>query len=173
MKRFLKLLTLLLVVAIIPMMTGCGEKREELKFDGEEGSITFKVPVSGKYKISTNKDDLRTSREQGVLIGDGFKIGIEFDDNYKYFYGSSLDELIKTKKDNTDFKEVTYSGVKGVQYFYGGYNCYDIILPVKNNEKYLLNLSVYGKEDNESSAKEAIADKAVKDVLDHMTFSAK
>ena len=51
--------------------------------------------------------------------------------------------------------------------------CYDIILPVANNNKYYLNLTVYGNEDNEESAKAAIANQDLLDILDSITFEAK
>lgn len=174
MKKKLKLFSILLIVlTAVVLLTGCGPKKETLTFDGEEGKISFSVKADGNYRISTEKDDLRTSREQGALIGNDFKIGIEFCDDYKYFFDSNLEKLKEKRKDYEDYKEVTYGGVDGVQYFYGGYMCYDIILPVANNEKYYLNLTVYGNEDNEASAKAAIANQEVLDVLNSITFEAK
>ena len=174
MKNLLKISTILLiVVAAVVLLTGCGPKKEVLTFDGKEGKISFSVKADGNYRISTEKDDLRTSREQGALIGNDFKIGIEFCDDYKYFFDSDLEKLKEKRKDYDDYKEVTYGGIDGVQYFYGGYMCYDIILPVANNEKYYLNLTVYGNEDNEASAKAAIANQDVLDILNSITFEAK
>ena len=173
MKNILKIATLLLIFALaVVLLTGCG-KKEELTFDGEEGKITFKVKANGNYKISTEKEDLRTSREQGALVADDFKIGIEFCDDYKYFFDSDLAKLKEARKDYDDYKEVNYAGVDGVQYFYSGYMKYEIILPVANNDKYYLELSVYGKEDNEESAKEAIANKDVQEILNSIVFEAK
>ena len=79
----------------------------------------------------------------------------------------------KARKDYDDFKEVTYGGVKGIQFFYGGYMYYEIMLPVENNEKYYLDLTVRGKEDNEESAKKAISNKEVLEILDSIKFEAK
>lgn len=164
-----------MVIALMAMLslTACGEKKDQLTFDGKEGKITFSVKKGSDYRISTDKKDLRTSREQGALVGNNFKIGIEFCDDYKYFFDSSLDKMKDKKKGNTDYKEVKYAGVDGVQYFYGGYNCYEVLLPVKNNEKYYLILTIYGKEDNEQSAKDAINNKELTDILDSITFEAK
>ena len=169
MKNWKKLISMsLLVVAAITLVTGC-EKREEVKFEGDEGSITFNLKASKKYKISTDKKDLRTSREQAALVGDGFKIGIEFNDDFSYFFDSEWKKLVEKRKDNEDFKELTYSDIKGLQYFYGGYMCYEIYLPIEGSKDYFLVLSVYGKEDNEKSAKEAIKNEEVQDVLNHIT----
>lgn len=177
MKNLLKIIVLLLIIALsLAVLTGCGAKKEDkevLTFDGEEGKITFSVKAGSGYKVSTNQEDLRTSREQGVLIGNGFKIGIEFCDDYKYYFGSDLNNIKEARKDNDEYKEVKYAGVDGVQYFYGSYNCYEIMLPVPNNEEYYLNLSVYGSEDKEESAKAAIANQEVIDILNSMTFEAK
>lgn len=174
MKTTLKIGTLLLIMALaIVVLTGCGVKKEELIFDGEEGKITFSVKTDSNPRISTDKEDLRTSREQGALVTDNYKIGIEFCDDYNYFFDSNLDKLKEARKDYDEYKEVKYGGVEGVQYFSGGYMCYEIILPVQNNDKYYLNLSVYGNEDNEASAKEAISSQDVIDVLNSIKFEAK
>ena len=174
MKKISLLLVAILLVGMVTL-TGCEPKREELKFNGEEGKITFNVKADKKYKISTNKDDFRTSREQAALIGDDFKIGIEFNDDFDYFFKSDFNKLKeKRKKDNKDFKEITYSDIDGIQYFYGGYMYYEVVLPVKNNKKYLLILTVRGNEDNEKSAKAAIKNEEVLDILNHITeISAK
>lgn len=174
MKKVLKVCAVI-VIALMAMLslTACGEKKDQVTFDGKEGKITFSVKKGANYRISTDKKDLRTSREQGALVGDNFKIGIEFCDDYKYFFDSSLDKMKEKKKDNTDYKEVKYAGVDGVQYFYGGYNCYEVLLPVKNNEKYYLILTIYGKEDNEQSAKDAMNNKELTDILDSIVFEAK
>lgn len=175
MKKSLKILSIILVLAFtIVLLTGCGkEKKEALTFDGDEGKITFQVKEGSGYKISTEDDDLRTSREQGVLLANDFKIGIEFCDDYNYFFESNLDKLKEARKDYDDYKEVKYAGVDGVQYFYGGYNRYEVILPVANNNKYYLELSIYGTEDTEESAKAAIANQEVIDILNSIAFEAK
>ena len=178
MKKLVKVFSIMVVTVLMAIsLAGCqsggSSKKKQITFDGEEGKITFSVNESGNYKISTDKADLRTSREQGALVADNFKIGIEFCDDYKYFFDSNLDKLKEKRKDYDDYKEVKYGGVEGVQYFYGGYNCYNIILPVKNNDKYYLELSVYGKEDKEEAAKEAIANSEVLDILNSISFEAK
>ena len=116
-KDFIGLFVLAIAVLFV---TGCEPKREALKFDGEEGSLVFNVKADGGYKISTDSKDLRNSREQGVLIGKDFKISIEFDDTFGYFFEGNFNKLKEKRKDNDDFKEVEYSGIKGIQYFYGG-----------------------------------------------------
>ena len=174
MKNILKLSVFILLIAfVLVLLTGCGVKKEELTFEGEEGKITFKVKANSGYRISTDKEDLRTSREQGALVGNDFKIGIEFCDDYNYFFESNLDKLKEARKDYDDYKEVNYAGVDGVQYLYSGYMNYEIMLPVANNEKYYLSLSVYGKEDNEESAKAAIANEELLEILNSITFEAK
>ena len=169
MKTFIKIFSLAaLMISGILVMTGCEPKREEISFKGEEGSITFNLKQDQNYKISTNSDDFRTSREQAVLIGKDFKIGIEFDNDLDYFFKGDFNKLKEARKNNTDYKEITYSDIKGIQYFYGSYMRYNVILPIKDSDKYYLVLTVYGKEDNEKSAKEAIKNEEVLDVLNHI-----
>lgn len=170
MKKSLKFISIVLVAVIgMLIITGCAPKRKELKFKGEEGSITFNVKEDSGYKISTNSDDLRTSREQGVLIGKDFKIGIEFNDDLDYFFDGDFNKLKDARKDRDDYKEVTYGDYKGIQYFYGGYMCYNVILKIEGSKDYFLELSVYGAEDNEKAAKEAIKNEEVLDVLNNIT----
>ena len=169
MKRHFNLLAILALVASAFLLTGCGVKREELKFEGEEGTIVFNVKKDGGYKISTDSKDFRTSREQGILIGNGFKIGIEFDSDFKYYYDSDFAKLKDQRKTYAEFKEVTYSKVNGFQYFYDSYNRYNIILPCGDSKEYFLTLYVYGAKDTEDSAKAAIANEEVLDVLNNIT----
>lgn len=169
MKKYVKYFSVLLLVVIgCAVLTGCAPKREELVFKGKEGTITFNVKQDGNYKISTKKEDLRTSREQGTLIGKDFKIGIELNDTYSYFFDSDFKKLKEARKDYADYKEVTYGDYKGIQYFYAGYMCYNILLPIEGSKEYFLELSVYGKEDNEKAAKEAIKNEEVLDVLNNI-----
>ena len=168
--RKLRIFVLLLVVAVIPFITtGCEPKREELKFEGKEGTIVFNVKSDAGYKISTEKADLRTSREQAALVGKDFKIGIEFNDDFGYFFKGDWDKLKERRKSNTEYKEVTYSNIKGIQYFYGSYMYYEIELPCGDSKEYNVILTVRGNEDNEKSAKAAIENEEVQDVLNHIT----
>lgn len=170
MKNFKKYLTIsLFIIITLSFLTGCAPKREEIKFEGDEGSISFNLKQEGKYKISTKKEDLRTSREQAAILGDGFKIGIEFDDDFGYFFKGDFKQLKEKRKNNNDYKEVTYSEMNGIQYFYPGYMCYNVILPIEGSKDYYLVLTVYGKEDTEKSAKEAIKNEELLDILNHIT----
>lgn len=183
MKKLLKVVIVLMILALaMVLLTACGSdeegksgsgKKVELTFDGEEGKITFKVPEGKDYKISEDKEDFRTSRVQGALVGKDFTINIEFCDDYNYFFNSDFEQLKEKRKDYDDFKVVKYGGVEAVQYFYGSYNTYDIIFPVANNEKYYMELSICGKEDTEEAAKKAIKNKELLEILDSIKFEAK
>ena len=167
MKKFRFLI--LFLVLFIPLLVGCEPKRKELVFSGDDGLIIFNVKEDGNYTISTNKDDFRTSKEQAIIIGKDFKIGIEFDDGFDYFFKGDFDSVKEARKDNDDYKEVTYSDIKGIQYFYDGYMRYNVILPIDGNKKYYAVFSVYGSEDNRESAKDAINNEEVLDILNHIT----
>ena len=172
MKNSLKLFSVLLVALfVVSLVSGC-EKREDLTFKGEEGTITFKVP-EGKYKISTKAKDKRTSREQGVLVADNFKIGIEFSDDYGYYFKSDFNKMKKAREDYDDLKVVKYSGNKAIQFFNSGYMDYEIMIPVKNNKEYYLDLCVHPKKETEKDAKKLIKSKEVQDILNNMEFKAK
>ena len=72
------------------------------------------------------------------------------------------------KKDSADYKEIIYSDIQGIQYFYSGYMRYNVILPIKESKKYYLTLSIYGDKDNEQSARKAINSEEVQDILNHI-----
>ena len=76
--------TLLMTLVMTLFVTGCANKKEELVFDSKEGSFTLSVDHSAGYKISTDSKDFRSSREQAMLIGKDFSIGIEFNDDFPY-----------------------------------------------------------------------------------------
>lgn len=183
MKKLLKLVFVVMVLlSAMVLLTACGTeekngkssvKKEELTFDGEEGKITFEVPEGKGYKISEDKDDFRTSRVQGALVGEDFTINIEFCDDYNYFFDSDFEKLKEARSDYDDFKVVEYAGVKAVQYFSGSYNTYEIIFPVANDENYYMELSICGKEDKEEAAKKAIDNKELLEILDSIKFEAK
>ena len=160
-------LVALLAVAVFTV-TGCEPKRKELKFEGKEGTIIFNVKEDTDYKISTEKDDLRTSREQAALVGKDFKIGIEFNDDFGYFFKGDWKALKEKRKDNDEYKEVTYGDLKGIQYFYGSYMYYEIELPCGNSKEYNLILTVRGNKDTEESAKAAIKNEEVQDILNNI-----
>ncbi len=169
MKKYFNLIAVVVMVFAITLLTGCGDKRTELKFEGEEGTIVFNVKEKAGYKISTKSEDFRTGREQAVLIGEGFKIGIEFDSDFSYFYDSDFSMLKDSRKSYDEFKDVTYSNIKGFQYFYDSYNRYNVILPCGDSKDYVLVLYVYGSEDKEESAKKAIKNEELLDVLNNIT----
>ncbi len=160
--------TLLMTLVMTLFVTGCANKKEELVFDSKEGSFTLSVDHSAGYKISTDSKDFRSSREQAMLIGKDFKIGIEFDDDFGYFYEGDFSKL-KEAYEYYDFKEVTYSNIKGISFFNDSYNRYNIVLPCNDSKEYILSLTVYGNKDTESAAKEAMKNEEVLDVLNNIT----
>ena len=169
MKRHFNFIAVLVMVIAIGFLTGCGEKRTELKFEGEEGTIVFNVKEKAGYKLSTKADDFKTGRDQAVLIGKDFTIGIEFDADFGYFYDGDFAMIKDSRKNYDDYKEVTYSDIKGIQYFYDSYNRYNVILPCGDSKEYVLTLYIYGSKDTEKSAKEAIKSEELLDVLNNIT----
>lgn len=170
MKKYYKIATtFIIVLAATIILTGCESKREELSFKGDEGSLTFNVKKDTGCKLTTDKKNFRTSREQGTLICKDFKIGIEFDDDFDYFFNGDFNSLKAARKNNDEYKEITYSNAKGIQYFYGGYMRYNIILKIKDSKKYYLVLTVYGNENNAKSAQAAIKNEETLDVLNNIT----
>jgi len=161
-----KILALLL---LLPLLTGCQSKRTELKYEGKEGIIAFNIKNDSGCKLTNNKEDFRTTREQAMLVCSTFKIGIEFSDDFEYFYDGDITKLKIDKKTNKDYTEVKYSNIDGIQYFYSGYNRYNVILFLNGSEKYYLLLTVYGEYDNKESAKAAIRSIDLQDILNNIS----
>ena len=98
--------TLLMTLVMTLFVTGCANKKEELVFDSKEGSFTLSVDHSAGYKISTDSKDFRSSREQAMLIGKDFSIGIEFNDDLDYFFEGDFEKLKKTRVEENKATEV-------------------------------------------------------------------
>ena len=173
MKKFKVFAFITAIVLIIPFITAC-DKKVEQKIETEEGTVTFTTKESAECKASTDKDDFRHSAQDGIMICKDYKIGVEFNDWYDYYFDSDSKKLLeKRKEDHKDAKEVTYNGKKAVQFFYGGYNGYDLQFPVDENKNYYIIISVYGIKDTEEAGKAAFNNKDVQDILNSITFSIK
>ena len=121
------------------------------------GLFVLAIAVIFVTGCEPKREALKFDGEEGSLV-----FNVKADGGYKI-------STKEKRKDNDDFKEVEYSGIKGIQYFYGGYNSYTIYLPIEGDKDHVLVLSVYGKEDKEKAAKEAITNEEVLDVLNHIT----
>jgi len=174
MKKIISIFCLLVLIVFV--LSGCKQKQKRINiiFDGKEGKIVFAVKEDNKYKISSDSKEFRTTREQGVLVGKNFKIGIEFSDDLDYYSNGDFEKLKESRKKEEDYKEVTYSGTNGIEYFYGNYQRYDIYLPIKNDKKNVLILTIYGSKDTKESAKKALKSEEVQDILNNIiSFNAK
>ena len=160
---------LILALSTTLLITGCESKKEEWKYDGKEGSVLFSLKGNTDYKLSTKESDLKSSKEEAMLLGKDFSIGIDFNDDLDYFYKGDFNALKKERQAEEDYKDVTYSNIKGIQFFYSGYMRYQVTLPIQGNNKYTLDLTVYGKEESEKAAKDAINNDEVKEILNSIT----
>lgn len=186
MKKFLKILSFVLLLVSVLTITACGnkkveeqtapkeEKRKELTFAGKDATITFKVKQDTDYKLSVTQTDLKTTREIAILLGDTFKIGIEVSNAISYSkYEGSFEAYKESFKDKEEFKEVTYNGLNGFIQYYSGYTRYEVYLPIPNSKQYLLKLNIYSNEDTKEKAKEELDSEKVQDILNNIEVTLK
>ena len=157
----------LLIILIVPLLllVGCNI-RDQVVYNGNKIKLTFNV--KGDYKLEKSKKYLRNAREKAIFIGSTFKIGIEVNDLED---NKSFDDYKKEYKKEEDFKEVTYSGMNGFQFYTPSYLRYEIYLPV--NDKIVLRLNVYSANDNKKSTTKELESSEVQDILDNMDVEAK
>lgn len=172
MKKIKTFSLLLVVLCLIPILTGCKKKSSEITYDGEKIKINFVTKKGSNYKISTDNKDLRTSRENAIILADNFKIGIEENDDLTFpqYFG----DFEKLKADNTDeeeYKEVTYSDIKGFEKYYGSYVRFEVYLPI--DKKTILKLNIYSIDDTEESTKKVFKSDEIKELLNNMTITKK
>ena len=162
----------ILAVSVVAL-TGCGkEKLETVSFKDDENTkatINLSFAEGSNYTLSTNEEDFRTSRDNAILKGDTFNITIQFD---KFWSGENINNLKEERKDNEEYKEVTYNGINGFSYYYAGYDTYKVVLPV--SDTVYASLCVYSKDimsSNQEEVKAAFDSEVVQNILNTVTFS--
>ena len=167
MKKNIIMILLLFVISI--SLTGCFEQRKQFKIKTKEYTIIINAISKNNYTLSTKIEDLRSSREEGMLFGKDFSIGIDISNELSYEeYNNDFNKLKNVYKKEKEFKEVTYSGIKGFQLYNITFISYQIYLPVKNDKSKVLILSVYSKANLDEATKEIYNRKEIKDILNNV-----
>ena len=174
MKKAIKIIGVLLVIILVVLFITRFVARKKLKFEDETVSVIFSVKKNNDYTISQERSDLRTSREDAIILGDTFKIGIEIKDDLSLKkYSGDFEKYKEIYKEKEEFKEVTYSGIKGFQRYYEPYIRYEVFLPIEGSNKYFVKLDIYSKENTKETAKEQLESSKVKDILNNITIKSK
>jgi len=169
MKRTLYIL--LLLVATI-LLTGCLVKRKAITITKDNIKADFHVKDSNNYKLSTDIKDFRSSREDGVINAKDFMIGIDISDEISYTeFKGDFNKLKKAYQKEEDFKEVTYSGLKGFQRYNISYIRYEVYLPIKNDNTKVLIVNIYSNANKDEITKELYQGEEIKDILNHISVS--
>lgn len=168
MKKSLKVFSLVLLFIIF--ITGCNIGTKNLTYSGKNFNVTFKVLNKKNYDLVDDKTV--NISEKKVLLGNGYRIGIEEDDDISIStYNGDFNKYMNNFKDETDFKEVTYNGLKGFQKYYSAYNRYEIYLPV--NEKVCLKLNIYSLENTKEDSLKQMKSKEVQNILNSISIKTK
>ena len=174
MKKNIKVIFVILVLFVsIFSLTGCVD-RKELKYEGDKFNIIFNIKAYNRYSISKDTSNKTTIEEKGVLLGDGFRICIEEDLSISYpEYNGDFNKYSEWYKDEAEYTEVTYSGIKGFQKYYSGYNRYEVYLPIDNNNKVSIKLNIYSDKNTKKDVQEQFNSKDVQDILNNMVITSK
>ena len=177
-KNYLKVgLMVLIVLSMLVLLTGCGEKTVTSTYDSDDAkvSVSLTYPESEDYKWSTNDEDLRTSADKAILLTPNFKIAIQFDDlavpKYEKDF-SKYKENYVTEYEAEDFK---VAGLEGFKWYYGGYNATVVSLPLESNPDDALKVYVYPKDGdwNKDSAVQLFNSDDVQNILKTIKIVAK
>ena len=153
-------------------MTGCENKRENLKYDGKNIDVVFQVNKDCNYKVSTDYNDFITVREKAMLIGKKFKIGIEEDDNLSLpAYEGKFSKFMEHYSNEPEFKKTNYSNINGFQKFDASYIRYEVYIPVNNH--FVLKLNIYSNKNTPEATKQYLNSKEVQDILNNVTIKKK
>ena len=159
----------LLVLIVLTLMTGCFEKRKALEINEDNIYVKLNIMEKIKYTFSQELKDFKSSRECGMIINDNFKIGIEINKDMSYEkYKGSFEKLKKGRSESTEFKEVTYSGIKGFQRYNESYMRYEVYLPIKGTNERCLQLNIYSTLNRDEETRKQYTTKEVQDILNHV-----
>jgi len=159
----------LLIVTILTLTTGCFEKRTTIEH--KEDNIDLKINIMEKLKAKVSKDikDFKSSRESAMIMTKNFNISIEINKDMSYDeYKGSFEKLKKGHSKLKDYKEVTYSGLKGFQNYNESYMRYEVYLPIKGSNDRCLQLNIYSTLNRDEETKKQYKTKEVQDTLNHV-----
>ena len=160
-----------LIMLIIPFLTAC-KPVKQMTYEGKYLDLIFNVKYSSDYRISQDKKDFRTAREEAIIISDNFKIGIEINkDLLKEEYNGDFEKYKENFKNSEDYKEVKYSKMKGIRIYNKSYARYEIYFPIE--EKYILRFNVYAFTNNKKSTTKVLKSKDVKQILKYLDIKVK
>ena len=169
MKKSIYLLTLLLVAL---SLTGCLTKRKTLTVTQDNIKVELHVEEKSKYTLSTELTDFRSSREDAVIKAKDFMIGIDISDEISYPENEKdFNKLKKTYKKEKDFKEVTYSGIKGFQRYNISYIRYEVYLPIKDDNTKVVIINIYSNANKDEITEQIYQSNEIKDILNHISIS--
>lgn len=163
--NFKKITKIFFAFVFLILLTGC--RRVKLEYRGEDLNISFKAIQ--KYNITKDRNFFRTAREEGMVVGDKFKIGIEHPIAIKN--KKEFDKFMKEHKNEEDFKEIKYSGYKGFIFYTPPYIRYEIYLNIDN--KNIVRFNIYSANDKKKFQTEALNSKDVQYLLKHMKIEVK
>lgn len=167
-----KTLYLIILLVATISLTGCFLKRKTITVTNDNIKVNFKVDANKDYKLSTELKDFRSSREDAVIKSKNFLIGIDISDEISYTeFKGDFNKLKKAYQKEEDFKEVTYSGMKGFQRYNISYIRYEVYLPIKNDNTKILIVNIYSNANMDEVTKEIYQTQEIKDILNHISVS--
>ena len=169
MNKNIKRLCLLFVM--IMLLVGC-KPGKKLKYEGKNLDIIFNVKHTNEFKISEDKKDFRTAREEAIIVSDNYKIGIEISDDLgKDEYKGDFNKFKEQYKDKEDYTEVKYNKKKGFRIYSKPYARYEIYLPV--DKKYIVRFNVYAFTNSKESTTKILESEEVKQIFKYLEIKVK
>ena len=165
MKKMNRLYKLTFVLLIAFFLTGCRKVKQYVNTN----ELVIKYKSYEKYDIKYDEKFFRNIREQAIIIGSDFKIGIE--ELIEIKDKKDFEKFKKQYVKEEDYKEVKYSGYKGFMIYTLAYMRYEIYLNIDN--QHVLRLNIYSANDPKEFQTKALNSKEVKGILNHMKVKIK
>lgn len=165
MKTLSNISKVLLVIVLALVLTGCRRTKQYVKSE----NYNIELKTKNQYSVKYESMYFRTAREEAMIHGEDFKIGVE--NPIKIKNEKEFNKIKKEYKSKDRFKEVKYSGYKGFQFYTDSYMRNEVYLNINN--KYIMRLNVYGRGSNKNKIYKILDSKDVKDILKHMKVSVK
>ena len=166
-----KIKILLVLPLLLLFLTGC-KPGKKMKYEGKDLIITFSTNYSVDYKITTDSNFFRTAREEAMLVGEKFKIGIEITSvQTNEEYDGNFVKFMEKYKNKEDFKTVKYDNRNGFMIYTKPYARYEIYLPV--DDKYIVRFNIYAYTNNKKSTTNVLKSSEVKQILKYLEIKEK
>lgn len=169
-KKVLKLLSICVVsLCVVFCLDGCAKKLKTVSYTDKKTNIKTSISFDeeANYTLSEDSNDLRTTRENAILLGDDFKISMEYN---SLSSGQTMDYVKDVYKKYEDYKEITFNEIKGYSMYNASYVRYDVALPASNKVYVVFHVYSNDSKSKKDDVKKLYESEKIKEILNTVKF---